>query len=88
MKYTSKMLRDRRSITESKLFCDAFYKSLDKDKFKKFLLKKSIFNKEFYEEYYPLSLYANLKFPKENYFVRLCKENDKSDAEISIATIQ
>jgi len=46
------------------------------------VLRRIYFYKEFYEEFYPLSLYASLKYPKENYFLYLCKRGCKSDAEI------
>ncbi len=64
-------LREKKTFKNSKVYCDDLFRNLSKEDFKSLMLRKEKFYKIFYEEYYPLSLYANLKFPTDNFFLQL-----------------
>jgi histone H3/H4 len=75
-------LREKKTFKNSKVYCDDLFRNLSKEDFKSLMLRKEKFYKIFYEEYYPLSLYANLKFPTDNFFLQLSKCGSKHDAQI------
>jgi hypothetical protein len=79
------ILREKRTIKEAKLFCDETFNFLLKHDSGNFILKKGKdrFNKEFWEEYYPLFLYSYKKYSDKNYLIFLHENGSKIDAEIS-----
>lgn len=84
MKYSADILREKRNIKEAKLFCDKIFSSVPIEEFESFILKKggNRFFKVFWDEYYPLSLYSNLKYADEDYIIFLCEIGSKIDAKI------
>lgn len=86
MKYSQDILRTKRTIKEAKLFCEQVFNSISKEEFKRFRLKRKngndSFNKDFWEEYYPLSLYSSLKYNEYDYLIFLCRPGSKIDAKI------
>ncbi len=84
MKYSANILRVKRDINEAKLFCDEIFNSVPREEYESFVLKKGKdrFFKDFWDEYYPLSLYSSLKYPGNNYLIFLCENGRKIDAEI------
>lgn len=86
MKYSADTLRLKRSIKEAELFCEQVFSSISKDEFKKFRLKRrngnDSFNRDFWEEYYPLFLYSNRKKFNEDYIISLLGFGEAVDAKI------
>ena len=84
MKYSAIDLRETRNIKEAMLFCDEVFNSIPKEEFENFVLKKGKdrFYKDFWDEYYPLSMYSCLKYCNEDYKIFLCANGCKVDAQI------
>lgn len=86
MKYSTSDLCEKRNLKDAKSFCTEVFNSIPKEKFHSFVLKRKNendeFNKLFWEEYYPLYLYANQKYTDKSLLIFLYEDGNQ-DAQIT-----